>query len=80
MLRRILIQLINFYRSKISPYTKPKCRFYPTCSEYALVAIERFGVFKGLILALWRFLRCNPLCTPGYDPVPEKNNNKKIKP
>lgn len=50
----------------------PKCRYYPTCSQYAVTAIERFGAFKGSILALLRLLRCNVFFPGGYDPVPEK--------
>ena len=48
---------------------KPCCRFYPTCSQYAIDAIEKYGAFKGFFMALWRVLRCNPLCKGGYDPV-----------
>ncbi|MBE6808662.1 MAG: membrane protein insertion efficiency factor YidD [Clostridia bacterium] len=69
---RILIKLIQFYRKNISPAKIPCCRFRPTCSEYAIEAIETHGSFKGCFLALWRILRCHPLCKGGYDPVPPK--------
>lgn len=52
------------------PYTPPSCRFQPTCSEYARQAILKHGPFKGLALAVWRILRCNPWGGSGYDPVP----------
>lgn len=58
----------------ISPYIGPHCRFQPTCSEYASIAICRFGVFKGTYLAIRRILKCHPFHEGGYDPVPEKNN------
>lgn len=77
MLKKFFINLIKLYRKHISPNTPPKCRFYPTCSEYALEAFERFGVIKAFLLTLWRFLRCNPLFPGGYDPVPEKSKGKK---
>lgn len=71
-MKRLLILLIRFYQTAISPYKKPYCKYYPTCSNYALQAIERFGAFKGFFLALYRVLRCNPFSRGGYDPVPEK--------
>ena len=71
MLKRLLRTLINLYRKGISPYTPPSCIFVPTCSTYALEAIEKHGAFKGGLLALWRILRCNPFNLGGYDPVPE---------
>ena len=71
-MKRILLALIRFYRRRLSPLKPPSCRFTPTCSEYAIEAIERFGAFKGTGLALWRILRCNPFGGHGYDPVPEK--------
>jgi putative membrane protein insertion efficiency factor len=67
-----LIALIRFYQKHISARTSPVCRFSPTCSAYAIEAIGRFGVVLGTGLALWRILRCNPLCHGGYDPVPER--------
>jgi len=68
-LKKILIGLIRFYRKYISPLKAPSCKFYPTCSQYAIDAIEKKGLFLGLILAVWRILRCNPFSRGGYDPV-----------
>lgn len=70
-MKRILIGLIRFYQRYISPMKGPCCRFIPTCSEYAVLSIERFGAFRGVILSTRRILRCHPLCPGGYDPVPE---------
>ncbi len=69
-MKRVLIWLIRWYKRCISPFTPPSCRFYPTCSSYAIEAINTHGSFKGLALAVWRIMRCNPLCKGGYDPVP----------
>lgn len=66
------MSLIRLYQSAISPYTKPHCIYTPTCSQYGLEAIERFGALKGSALTVWRILRCNPFAKGGYDPVPEK--------
>lgn len=66
----ILVLPIVFYQKCITPYTPPSCRFTPTCSEYARQAILKHGPFKGLALAIWRILRCNPWGGSGYDPVP----------
>ena len=68
--RRMLLWLIRFYRRSVSPMHRPCCRFIPTCSQYALEAIEKYGAVKGGFLAVRRILRCNPLCKGGYDPVP----------
>ena len=68
--KRMLLWLIRFYRAAISPTHAPCCRFTPTCSQYALEAVEKYGALKGGCLALRRILRCNPLCKGGYDPVP----------
>lgn len=66
----LLILPIRFYQKFISPLTPPTCRFTPTCSQYAIEAIRKHGPFKGLALAVWRILRCNPWGGSGYDPVP----------
>ncbi len=76
-MKTLLIKLICFYQRRISPNTPPACRFTPTCSQYAIEAITRFGALKGTGLAIWRILRCNPWGGHGYDPVPEKKEKKK---
>ena len=73
-MKYLLIKLINLYQ-KIPGNFHNSCRYNPTCSEYAKIAIERFGAFKGSILAIKRILRCNPLSSYGYDPVPLKGGN-----
>lgn len=69
---RLLIWLIRFYQKNISPRKISCCRFTPTCSAYAIEAIQKRGILVGMALSVWRILRCNPLCKGGYDPVPEK--------
>lgn len=66
----LLVLPISFYQVCISPYIPPSCRFTPTCSQYAKEAILKHGPIKGLGLAIWRILRCNPWGGSGYDPVP----------
>lgn len=68
--KRALLGMIRFYRKHISPGLPPACRFSPTCSEYALEAVEKYGAIKGGWLALRRILKCHPLHRGGYDPVP----------
>ena len=67
-----MILLLKGYKKFISPLLGDNCRFYPTCSVYAMQAIEIHGPVKGCILAAWRVLRCNPFCKGGVDPVPPK--------
>lgn len=68
-MKRIFLALIRGYQKYISPMLPPSCRFQPTCSQYAIEAISKYGAFKGGAMAAWRVLRCNPFCKGGYDPV-----------
>lgn len=76
-MKRLLIALVRFYQRRISPLKTPCCRFTPTCSQYAIEALEKHGALKGTGLAIWRVLRCNPMCKGGYDPVPEPKKREK---
>jgi len=67
MIKRILIKIVKFYQKFVSPMFPPRCRFYPSCSAYAILAIEKYGVFKGLGKAVWRVMRCNPWNDGGVD-------------
>lgn len=69
---KLIITLIVFYQKYISPLKPATCRFYPSCSEYAVQAIRRFGFLQGCFLALNRILRCHPFSAGGYDSVPDK--------
>jgi uncharacterized protein len=69
--RTVAVQVLRGYKWGISPMFPPACRYVPTCSEYAMEAIDRFGVFRGGLMALWRLLRCHPFVKGGYDPVPQ---------
>ena len=69
--RKIVIAPIRFYQKWISPSFAPRCKYYPSCSSYAITAIGRYGV-KGLAMSLWRLVRCNPWSHGGVDYVPEK--------
>jgi uncharacterized protein len=77
-MRKILLRFIKapirFYRAFLSPGMVPACRFHPTCSAYALEALETHGAIKGLMLAIWRILRCHPWSRSGADPVPTRLN------
>ena len=66
----VLLLLIRFYRGFLSPLKPPSCRYIPTCSEYAMIAVEKYGAAKGSLLAIKRILRCHPFHEGGYDPVP----------
>lgn len=76
-MKKFLTKAIEFYQRRISPLFGPRCRYYPTCSQYALEAIKIHGAFKGTILAIRRLMRCNILFPGGVDPVPPKKENKK---
>lgn len=69
-MNKIAISLIKFYRKYISPVIPSRCRFIPTCSEYAIEAYMKYNFFKATYLTIWRILRCNPFGGKGYDPLP----------
>ena len=75
-MKRAMLALLRFYKRRISPLLPNACIYTPTCSEYAMEAIEKHGVIKGTGLAIWRVLRCNPFMKGGYDPVPEPKKRK----
>jgi len=70
----VMLQLLRAYKWAISPIFPPSCRYVPTCSEYAMEAVERYGVLRGGLKALWRLLRCHPLAHGGYDPLVKQKN------
>ena len=74
-MKSLLIALIRAYRLLISPLFPPSCRFQPTCSQYALDAVERFGAIQGSWMAIKRILRCHPFHPGGYDPVPHRHDH-----
>ena len=71
---KILIALVTVYQYTISPLLGPRCRYYPSCSNYAVDALREHGALRGLGLAAWRLLRCNPFSNGGYDPVPPRHS------
>jgi putative membrane protein insertion efficiency factor len=74
IVKLLVLGLVRFYQASISPVLPSACRHYPSCSAYAFEAVEKWGVGKGVRLALGRLLRCRPWGSFGYDPVPEKNS------
>lgn len=70
-MKKIIIALIRFYQRYISPMKSTRCPYVPCCSQYGLEAVERYGAFRGSLMAAWRIVRCNPLSRGGYDPVPK---------
>jgi putative membrane protein insertion efficiency factor len=70
--RRLLLLPLRAYQHAVSPMLGARCKYYPSCSEYAAQAIERFGILRGLVLAAWRLLRCNPWSHGGFDPVEDQ--------
>lgn len=67
-MRAVVLAPLRFYKRFISPGLPPRCRYHPSCSAYAIGAIERYGILRGVVLASWRVLRCNPWSHGGYDP------------
>lgn len=77
LIKKAIIFLIRTYQMTISPrFSHGSCRYTPTCSQYAIEAIEIHGIFKGSMLAIWRIIRCNPFCKGGWDPVPPRKNKE----
>ncbi|AWC34310.1 TPA: membrane protein insertion efficiency factor YidD [Bacillus cytotoxicus] len=76
VMKQIFIGIIRFYQKFISPMTPPTCRFYPTCSHYGLEAFQTYGALKGFWLTLKRILKCHPFHPGGFDPVPDKKDDK----
>lgn len=74
IMRRLVLGLIRTYRYAVSPFLGQRCRFYPTCSEYAFTSIERFGLPRGTWMALRRVARCHPFHAGGVDPVPDSDD------
>jgi hypothetical protein len=70
--RAVFTAPIKLYQKIVSPLTGQRCKYYPSCSEYAVQAITKFGILRGLVLAGWRLLRCNPLSHGGFDPVEDQ--------
>lgn len=79
MLKKGIIKGILLYQKYLSPMKRTKCPYFPSCSQYGLEAVEKYGALKGGLLAVWRILRCNPFSKGGYDPVPEKKKGLKSK-
>ncbi|MFR7522718.1 MAG: membrane protein insertion efficiency factor YidD [Ruminococcus sp.] len=69
-MKTILIKMIRFYQKHLSPLKRTRCPYIPSCSQYGLEAIQKYGAVKGSLLAIWRILRCNPFSKGGVDPVP----------
>ena len=78
-MKRVLIWLISFYRKYLSPLKSTKCPYFPSCSQYGLEAVQKYGAIKGGLISIWRILRCNPFSKGGYDPVPSMKITMKTK-
>lgn len=75
-MKKVLIGIILFYQRYLSPLKTTKCPYFPSCSQYGLEAVKRYGAVKGGLLSLWRIFRCNPFSKGGYDPVPSMVDRK----
>lgn len=76
MATKVLLMFLRAYKWALSPMLAPACRYVPTCSEYAIEAVERHGVLRGSAMAVWRLLRCHPFASAGFDPVPIGNGDR----
>lgn len=75
-MKSVALALLRYYKRWISPAFPPSCRYVPTCSEYAMEAVERYGVFRGAAMASWRLLRCHPISKGGFDPVVKSKRSR----
>jgi putative membrane protein insertion efficiency factor len=71
-MKRVVLAALRFYKAQISPALPPACRYTPTCSEYAIEAVEQYGALRGTVMAVRRVVSCNPFARGGYDPVPQR--------
>jgi hypothetical protein len=78
--RAVVVAPIKLYQKLVSPMLGERCKYYPSCSEYAVQAIRKFGILRGLVLAGWRLLRCNPWSHGGFDPVDDQRLFKSRRP
>ena len=78
--RAAVVAPIKLYQRLVSPLTGQRCKYYPSCSEYAVQSITKFGILRGLVLAGWRLLRCNPFSRGGFDPVENQRLFRSRKP
>ena len=76
-MKNFMIKGIRFYQKYLSPLKSTRCPYIPTCSQYGLEAIEKYGALKGGLMAIWRILRCTPWCKGGFDKVPDKRSDLK---
>ena len=74
-MNKVLIAFIKVYQYTLSPMLGQRCRYYPSCSNYAIAALREYGAIRGFGMACWRILRCNPLSNGGYDPVPPRHRD-----
>jgi putative membrane protein insertion efficiency factor len=77
---KVLIALLRVYQVVVSPFIGPRCKFYPSCSNYAIEAVRVHGALRGSGMAVWRVVRCNPLSDGGLDPVPPRRDDVRIDP
>ena len=68
-MKTLIVLFVRLYQCALSPFIGPCCRYIPSCSEYMILAVQKRGALRGVLLGLWRILRCNPFCKGGYDPV-----------
>jgi putative membrane protein insertion efficiency factor len=71
-MKRAVLAALRFYKAQVSPALPPACRYTPTCSEYAIEAVEQYGAVRGTVMAIRRVISCNPFARGGYDPVPQR--------